>query len=668
MKYAEWIVHGYDPSDVRTLEEAGIGSLAAMTLSSRGVADMQGARAYLCSDPGELADPFLMRDMDRAVQRIRRALASGERIAVYGDYDADGLTATCILIKYLRALGADCLWHIPDRLEEGYGVSCEALQKIRDSGAQLVITVDTGVTAIDEAAYAKSIGLDMVITDHHACRDTLPEACAVVDPRRDDCEYPFKGLAGVGVAFKLLCALEGDAQTAALLNRYCDLVALGTVTDVMPLTGENRILVAQGLKKMKNGASAGLSALLDRAGAAQRRVNTTLLGFVLGPRINAAGRMGCAQAALELLLEEDAARADELAAQLCAFNQQRQKIESGILGQALEQCEALGGQLGPVIVLSSREWHHGVVGIVCARLVERFNRPALLICTDGEQGRGSARSVPGFHIVEALGHCSDLLEGFGGHELAAGFTIKDEHLSAFRERLCTYAAGLNQTQGAQQPLHIDCAVDAGELTERQVEELTALEPFGTGNPQPVFCLESARISAVTAIGAGKHTRLRINGAGGLDAVYFGVEAASLGLSAGDSVDIAARAEINDYRGQRSVQLMICDIRPRAGVSAECPTRAEFAALWKHLVSLRAEDITQESADSLAGALEARQGKTVSCVCVTTCLEVFHELGLIRLEKKGPSLHIHLTGTQEKVSLSDSRILAQRRADCSGAAV
>lgn len=662
MKYAEWVVHGYDPSDVRALEQGGVGRLAAMALAARGITDIPAARAYLCSDPDGLADPFLMRDMDRAVQRVSGALSAGERIAVYGDYDADGVTAACVMIQYLRARGADCLWYIPDRFDEGYGVSREALSKLKQSGVSLVITVDTGVTAADEAAFAKTIGLDMVITDHHACKEFLPDACAVVNPHRPDCAYPFKELAGVGVAFKLLCALEGAAQTKALLDRFGDLVALGTVTDVMPLTGENRILVACGMQKLKDNGNIGLTALIDKAGAGQRRVSATLLGFVLGPRINAAGRMGCASDALELLLSEDAGHAQDCAARLCSANAQRQKTESGILEAALAQCEAMGEQPDPVIVLSDPEWHPGVIGIVCARLVERFSRPALLICMDGEQGRGSARSVPGFHLVEALSSCADLLEGFGGHELAAGFTIKEENLAAFRRRLCAYAESLPGKAGAGQPLRIDCKIDADALSAQQVEGLSVLEPFGTGNPQPVFCLENVLVSGLFAIGAGKHTRIKINGENGIDAVCFGMPPDSLGVCAGERADIAVHAEINEYRGRRSVQLILCDIRPCATGTAQCPTRADFAALWKHLVSLGANDIQLESAGSLAEQLQARQEKPFSPACALTCLEVFDELGLIQMEKQAGRLRILLSSPQEKVSLSDSRILAQRRAD------
>lgn len=681
MKYSKWIVRAPDEAAAQRLMKRGFGRLAAATLASRGVSDENALSGFLDTDPSGLRDPFLLKDMDRAVSRIRRALGAGERIAVYGDYDADGLTAACILVKYLRSAGADCVYHIPERLGEGYGLNAPALKALRDGGATLAVTVDTGISALSEAAYAASIGLDLVITDHHEPGKALPEAAAAVDPHRPDCAYPFKGFAGAGVAFKLVCALAGSGRMPALLDEYAGLAAVGTVADVMPVTDENRILVARGLQRLGAGPGAGLAALLLKAGAAGRRMDASLIGYALAPRLNAAGRMGSAELAERLLLTEDPAEADGLAGELCRLNRKRQQIENDILIKAEKMLSESGLADLPVLVLADESFHPGVAGIVCAKLCERYGRPALLVCTEGETGRGSARCAPGFNLFAALSACAGLLESFGGHELAAGFTVRTENVDALRAGLCGYAESLGEA-AAQRPLTVDCAVLPEDVTMENLRGLTVLEPYGPGNPQPVFLLENVRVSDIRSIGAGRHTRFS---AGGLGAVYFGMEAGRLGLSEGVRADIAAYAEINGFMGERA-QLTVCDVRPCARARRACaraaglfedlrgpsrpgtertgklyPERGEFEALWRYLRKTAADGLLSTDETSLICALAGEDAGPEAGARVLVCLEVFRECGLIELRRNGGALSVRLRRAQGKTDLFSSPLLLSLKA-------
>ena len=434
MKPKRWMIAEPDAGGVRRLtQEIHCAPLAAAVLSARGIENADAARAFLSCDRSGLHDPHLMRDMDKAVEVIRGSLARGERIVVYGDYDVDGITATCTLVDYLRREGAACEYYIPNRLSEGYGLTRQAMEELYRRGTRLMITVDSGITANEEIALARELGMKVVITDHHECHDDLPEAEAVIDCKQAGDTYPFDSLAGVGVAFKLICALSGDPD--AMLARYADLVALGTVADVMPIVGENRILVAEGLRCMEHTHNIGLQRLLAESGMADRHLTASTISFVLAPRINAAGRMGKADLAAELFLTQDFDRAMHLAAELCEQNKLRQTTENEILEQALAQ---LKGEYNPVedkmIVLAGKGWHQGVIGIVCSRLCDRYGCPVVLISIDGDGvGKGSGRSIGSFNLFDALTSCADLLDRYGGHALAAGLTIRGDGLEQFRD-------------------------------------------------------------------------------------------------------------------------------------------------------------------------------------------------------------------------------------------
>ncbi len=684
MKTKRWVIAAPDRARVDALSrEGGYAPLTAAVLAARGIDTPQAAAAFLSSDRRGLHDPFLMADMDKAAAVIRDALDRGERIVVYGDYDVDGVTATCILVDYLRSRGAACDYYIPNRLREGYGLSREAMGQLYAQGARLLVTVDAGITADEEIAAARELGMRVVITDHHECHDALPAADAVVDYKRPDCAYPFDSLAGVGVAFKLICALEGDAD--AVLDRYADLIALGTVADVMPIVGENRIIVTEGLKKMAATSNVGLEMLLREAGMKRRRLTSSTISFVLAPRINAAGRMGQAELAAELFLTHDPVRAQELAARLCEQNKLRQQEENQILEQALVRLRREYNPLeDKIIVLAGRGWHHGVIGIVCSRLCDRYGCPVVLIALDGDgMGKGSGRSVGGFNLFEALTSCEDLLERYGGHELAAGLTVAEENVEELRRRLRAYAETHVTMAELVPQLAIDCMVQPAQLTIPAIEALSVLEPYGMRNPEPVFCMKDMAVEEITPISSDRHVRLTLVKDGArFSAMLFGTGAGGLGFVEGNLVDAAFHLEINEFRGRRTVQLTLCDVQlsecehladqkllnvyntymadgPLTAREARLllPDRKDLVAVWRHIVC-RAEDgrlSVPDGALSRRVAWESRREINIGKLFV--CLDVFSESGLISYHFKEGMLNILLKPYEGKADISGSVVLA-----------
>ncbi|MBO5924321.1 MAG: single-stranded-DNA-specific exonuclease RecJ, partial [Lentisphaeria bacterium] len=490
--------------DVNALVGGGYAPLTAMVLAARGIKNKQAADAYLDCN-GQFYDPMYMTDMDLAVARVKRAIAQGEKIAVFGDYDVDGITATCLLTDFLRKHGANCVPYIPGRLEEGYGLNPIAIRQLKQDGVCLIVTVDCGITAVEEAKLCKQLGIDLIITDHHECTQILPEAVAVIDPHRPDGGYPHKGLSGVGVAFKLAAAICGDQQQ--VLRAYADMVALGTVADVMPLQGENRAIVAQGLQALRTTQRPGLLALMHQSGCEPAGISATSVGYILAPRINAAGRMGQIDLAVELFLTDDPKKGESLARELYDLNKQRQGVESEIYDQVLEMLPT--GQLPEAIVLADESWHQGVVGIVASRIAEDFACPTFLICLDGEHGKASSRSFGGFNLFAALTELSPLLESYGGHELAAGFTIHREQIPAFRQEICRLAREYYHGCDTHSVLETDCVVSPELLTLPNIASLQALEPCGNGCPKPVLVMENLTVDKLSQVGGGRHLRLHL---------------------------------------------------------------------------------------------------------------------------------------------------------------
>ena len=558
MTESVWNVSGYDRDDAVRLCRSGINPLVAVLMASRGICDGEEIENLLRDDCSGITSPFLMKGMDAAADRVRRAIADGESVVVYGDYDVDGITSSCLVADYLRSRGLECGIYIPERLESGYGVRSSALDAIKDGGASLVITVDCGITAAEEARHAEEIGLDMVVTDHHEVSGPVPDT-VVVDPKQPDCPSPTKTLAGVGVAFKLICAVDGEENTEKLLGEYSDLVALGTIADVMPVTGENRIYIRRGLEKIRRGDRPGISELCSAAGTEESRISVTGVGYTLAPRINAAGRLGAADTAVELLTTDDSACAAQRAEELCAMNRERQRIEAEMLKDALEMLKETPPD-GKPIVLASDEWHQGVAGIVASRLTEKFGLPSVMICLKNGVGRGSCRSVGGFNIFEALEKCRDELIGFGGHDMAAGLTIEAGAVDSFRRKL-RECFEERREEVPEQSLRVDFEVVKPEiLTVYNIDALGVLEPYGTGNPQPVLCLRDTEVERLVPLSEGKHTKMWVRkGDESFEAVFFGKSIGDLGAKENGAADIAFVPQVNEYRGRRSVQLYLVDI-------------------------------------------------------------------------------------------------------------
>ena len=595
----------FDPAreaEARTLAASlGISPLTARILQNRGYGTPDTAELFLGNDGRSWHDPLLMKDMEPAVSRTLEAVRKGEKIAIYGDYDVDGVTSVTSLFVYLTDLGASVTCYIPSRLGEGYGMSEGAVDQLAEEGVRLIITVDTGITAQREIAYAASLGVDTVVTDHHECHAELPTCAAVVNPHRPDCPYPFKELAGVGVVFKFICACEAirsglTAEDAleVMMPRLIDLVAIGTIADVMPLTGENRFIVSRGLAMLNDTKRLGLGALLDAISGSstsrpvaavggapakkpRRKVNSGLVGFGIAPRINAAGRIAHAMRAVELLLADSREKAEALAEELCEINTRRQVEENRIAEQAYAMIEdqlkdaALRGDPEPrIIVLEDDGWMQGIVGIVASRITEKYGLPSILISFDGavdgcpspqDLGKGSGRSVKGLNLVDALAACRDLLVRFGGHELAAGLTVRRQDIGEFRRRINEYASERLTAEMTAVRYEADCVVEVPELTLAQAEELERLEPFGVENPNPQFVLRDAVIQRVIPLGAGKHTKLMIAKDGQLlQAIWFGMSSSRMNLLAGDTVDLLFQLNINDYQGVRTLQLILQDAR------------------------------------------------------------------------------------------------------------
>lgn len=676
MKLLEWKVAGVDTDKVDTIQQKlQVSRLAAKLLVSRGMDNIHEAQAFLSHDLEMLHDPFLMRDMDRAVKRIHDAINAHEKVTIYGDYDVDGITSSYILCDYLRSQGVDCTYYIPDRLDEGYGVHIDAVHMLCDQGVTLIITVDTGITAVDAVEVAKTRGCDFIITDHHECKDKLPAALAVIDPHRSDCYYPFEFLAGVGVAFKLICALAHSVQ-----EQYIPFVCIGTVADVMPLYDENRAIVYHGLSMIQNTSHIGLRALLCVAGVDGKSVTADTIGYALAPRINAAGRMCSASRVVTLFMEQDAIRAEVMARELSELNKTRQELELKIFNQALEALpEVYDAQFDSAIVLAGEEWHHGVIGIVASRLCAQFACPVILISLDGEKGKGSGRSIGNMNLYTALCNADDILEQYGGHEMAVGLSIRREHVSALRKHInaCAKKALFDYVPSLQ----IDYIVEPEELSVSEIDGLSIMEPYGTANPHAILEMKCAFVREIAPIGKGRHLRLILEKKGvRIGCVYFGKTVKDIGFTVGDIVDVVFCPEVNDFRG-RNIQLLIRDIRPcedvlkpiwkgivlyrrfcadaelseveRASLNIEYE---EFGAIWR--VIKRMDNKVDEGVPIIRFMKEIQVNMRLEKLLIA--LDIFHELGLIEYKHDGLRLFFAICPKNTKVDLESSKILRSVR--------
>ena len=673
MNYRAWQLKNADTAGESALLAAGYGPLLARVLACRGIAQPQAAAALLEEEP-PLSDPFLLKDMDKAVARIQQAIENGETIVIFGDYDVDGVSATAILYECLTNLGAQVRCKLPTREGGGYGLNRETLQKLADKGYKLIVTVDNGISAIEEADLAAELGIELVITDHHLPAQQLPKAVAVVDPKREDDTSPFKDLCGAGVAFKLCAALEGCEDPAELLEPFGELAALGTIADVMPLVGENRTLVKAGLRQLQQTDRPGFGALLEEVGLAGKPITAENISYAIAPRINAAGRMDNAVTALQLVLCEDPDRAEELAHKLNEINAHRQETEQQIFKAAEELLEQQPERLDDrIMLLWGRDWHPGVIGIVASRLVERTGRPVIVVTIDEHgEGKGSGRSVQGFNLHACIGSCADLLVRYGGHAMAAGLSVREENLPQLRRRLNEWAARECPVLHTP-PLTCDVTIHLDRITVESVRHLDQLAPYGAENPTPVFLLQSAVVDGVYPVSEGRHSRLRLRqGNSCLYAVWFGMPAEQLPYALGDVVDAALNLSV--YESARGAQLSgrIIDLHP-AGLGAElarqaalvqalrrgtplteeqkkqiAPARTDIIAVYRELQSRRwhAEDL-----QPLCAKLgEEQTGKTLVAVAA------LEQVGLITAAEKGGAKFWELVPTAGKKNLADAPIL------------
>ncbi len=677
MSYKRWTFLSLDKEIAGSLsEECGLDPVLCLLLTGRGITDAESAMQFLGGE--ELnSDPYAFADMDMAVERIQRAMDDGESIMVYGDYDADGVTAAVLVYSYLKLKGARVDYLLPHREEDGYGLHRHTIERMAARGVGLIVTVDNGIAAVDEIAYAAELGMDVVVTDHHMPPAVLPDAVAVVDPHRVDCPSEFKEFAGVGVAFQLLCALEGDADL--VLEQFADLVALGTLADVMPLRDDNRVLVRRGLEQIARGTRAGFQKLRQVAGAADRPQTASTVTFTLAPRINAAGRMGDPTKAAELLLGEDNEGTRALAGEIHELNAARQAVEGEILEQVMAQLDAEPERLAQrVLVVWGEGWHHGVLGIIAARLLERYGKPTLVLSAKEGIARGSGRSLSGFSLYEALCACDDCLLGYGGHEQAAGVTVEWERVSEFAARINAYAAERYPVMPVEE-LVLDCRLRPSQITTDLLDCLAAMEPFGAGNPLPLFGLYGMQLEKIEPVGGGKHLRLTLSRDGRvLTAMKFSTAPESFAFAVGDTVNLAVTLDKNEYRGNTTVSIIIKDMRysdtdqealiaaaamhdaivrrDATVVDVSLPSREVAAALYRFLKRAPFEG----NVETLYHTISA-SGATYADVYV--CIQMLREAQLITVHDEGRAMRIAVKETAEKVDLfatPTARFLEQRR--------
>lgn len=671
----KWEVRPLDKERAAALAQTyGVPFFLAMLMNIRGLDDAAHLREFL-GEGEPLSDPFLLKDMDKAAARITRAVDNMEKIAVYGDYDADGVTSTAMLYSYLETRGADVIFYIPQREGEGYGMNMGAVEYLKEQGVSLIVTVDNGISSVQEVARANELGIDVVVTDHHRPQEILPDAVAVVDAYRPDDTSPYKHFSGVGIAFKLLMALEdGAGDVEDLLEAYSDLAAIGTIGDIVPLTGENRTLIRAGLERLSQSDRPGVQALLENAGIAGKALTSTNVAFTLVPRINATGRMGAPERAVRLLISGYEEEAEVLSEEICADNEERRRVEAEIAEAAFADIEAKGYMKDRVVVVDGENWHHGVIGIVASRVTERCGKPCMIISRGETEAKGSGRSIEGFSLFEAICACGDLLIKFGGHPMAAGITLKPENIEAFRKRINRYAAE-HFPQMPTQTVTLDCKLNPAALSVSMAQSLTQLEPFGNGNPQPVFGLFNMELSNVTPVGGGGHLRLTLEKNGAvITAMRFNTKPEELPYHIGDKIDLAVQLEAREFRGQPSLTVIVRDMKFAAFntekniaslasfekwqrgevLSAEdknrlYPDRACLAAIYRALRTVNGKETDQVR-------FVSQFGKDMTLGLFKTALLVFEERGLVHSEIADDTFTATLIETSGKTDITRSPVL------------
>ena len=686
----KWEIPLLDKKTVMALRDNyGLPVFTAILLTIRGIVEREDIERFFAYNR-PLDDPFLIKDMDKAVERIRRAAVSYEKICIYGDYDCDGVTSTAILYSYLESVSANVIFYIPDRNSEGYGMNKAAVKKLKDDNVSLIITVDNGISAIDEINYANELGMEVIVTDHHKPLDILPKAVAVINPHRADETYDFKDYCGAGIALKLITALEGNELF--IMENYSDLAALGTVADIVPLEKENRDIVKRGIFQLENSERPGIVKLLDKSGVST--VNAGSIGFKLGPRINAAGRLGSPYDALNMLLTEDPEVAEKKAELLNDLNSQRQHIENEIARQA-EEILAADPLLSNnrVLVISSKGWNAGVIGIVSSRITEKYGKPSILISEDGDVCKASGRSVSGFSIVDAIFACSGYLEKYGGHPMAVGFSIKKENIAPFIRAINEYADKYDYMPLLS--IKADTTLNPETIVLDMVEQLKEFEPFGCGNPKPVFVIKGATLDKITPVGNGNHLKLSISkNQARLNLMQFNMTAEEFPYLEGMNIDAAIQLEKNVYQGKESVSFIVKDIRIDSRIfdtekammavqdyelyrrgkfiakkHNQCPTRDDFKVVYVYLLKNKRKiysiDALSYEVDQMCSRLKEPQ-PSVGVFKLMIILDMMKELFLIDYKRVSDNLFITLRHTTGKTDIRASGILNKLKEDIKNA--
>lgn len=556
----KWEHYRIDEEEMKRIAiKNGISLLLARVLLNRGVDTDEKVKKFLHPELSDMYDPFLLKDMDVAVDTILKSIENKEKITIYGDYDVDGITSITVLTKFLNSVGVETSYYLPNRLEEGYGLNNKAIDKLKASGTSLMITVDCGISAYEEIEYAKSLGLKVIVTDHHECPEKLPNTIAVVDAKRQDDTYPFSSLAGVGVTFKLVQALAMKMNLPKeSYFKYLDIVCLGTVADIVPLVDENRVIVKYGLECVKKTENIGLKELLKLSG--YTKIDSSAISFGVAPRINACGRMGEAELALKLLLTNDEAEAQIIANKLQEMNKERQDVEKRIMEEAIQIIERDKLYEDSAIVVGSENWHHGVIGIVASKITEMYYKPSILVCFDGEDGKGSGRSIDGFDLHNALGKCTDYLQKYGGHEMAIGLTLKKSSFADFRKKLNEIAKA-EIAEDAMPIVKVDSEITAREISIKTIKSLELLEPYGEANSAPIFVYRNIKVDSIRTLSNDKHLKLNVKDGNAIfDAIAFNMGNKKDEIRMGDKVDILHYLEVNRYNGLEKIQLNVKDLK------------------------------------------------------------------------------------------------------------
>lgn len=679
-----WTVAGLDKAEASEIQNKyELPAIIAMLLQIRNIKTQEEIEDFLFND-SNIASPFEIADMDKASQRIKRALDSGELICVYGDYDADGVTSTALLYSYFETIGANAMYYIPSREAEGYGMNKSAVDFLCEKGVGLIVTVDNGIAAVDEIAYASSLGIDTVVTDHHMPTGELPKACAVVDLHREDCPSGFKNLSGVGVAFKLIMALEGEyCDVNSLLDNYADLLSIGTIGDIVELKGENRVFVKRGLQSIMNRDRAGIDALVESSGLSGKNITAGNVSFTLVPRINAVGRLGLSGKSVELLLTEDLQCAADIASEMCEDNSERRHIETEILNKIdieIKQNPSL--VLDKIIVIDGENWHQGVIGIVASRIKDVYGKPVIIISRNADEAKASGRSVEGFPLCDAVFACADLLTHYGGHPMAVGLSLDSKNIPLFRKRINEFANLFNNMPFDR--LNIDCKLNPAFISVELVQSLSYLQPFGAGNPTPIFGLYKMKLENIIPLSNNKHLKLVLSRNGAtINALYFFTSYEEFPYKKDDLLDLAVTLDTNEYNGNVSVSAVVKAVKADSDNSLEIlesqrifedfclgnpltyeqllsilPARDDFALLYRYLKSNGEFNFSFET---LVHKLDNRLtfGK------IRVILEAMSELGLIEIREGMKDNAIKLKAVTGKVSLDSADIIKKLNERCHG---